>query len=144
MSENLLDQLGFFKLKAMVGTALSAARVMFASRVDPPLDSPVLIGNSWDDPAGEATICIALIADALNRYIDRRDITAIVCYGLAAERPQSPEYRTFTSCSLERKFAPRSRNAGNPGQVLENGCPKNHSRRSLVKKQVTRSTRNRQ
>ena len=64
MSENLLDQLGFFKLKAMVGTALSAARVLFASRIDPPFDSPVLIGISWDEPAGEVTVCNTLIAAA--------------------------------------------------------------------------------
>ncbi len=44
---------------------------MFASRVAPPLDSPVLIGSSWDEPAGEVTVCITLKPD-----VDSRQTTA--------------------------------------------------------------------
>jgi hypothetical protein len=30
---------------------------------DPPIDSAVLIGSSWDEPAGEVTVCCTLFAD---------------------------------------------------------------------------------
>jgi len=66
-------------------------------------------GNPFSDSS-------TLIADARDRYIDGPDITPSISYGLAAKRPQSAEYRTFTYCSFGWYFTPT--NAGNPGQVV--------------------------